>query len=669
MPPNHILDSSMQMFAFRTMALFSLLALPPALHAAEVGGYLPLNLEPRLEADVIRMLTLADRPVIRRPIPLQDITEALPEACAVDHPLCTRVQRELAPWLTSAALGTASAEVALTSSAHNPDSSRLPLPNERGQPLNSNWQLAAAGFAQLSPVARVNTGAVVYSGRISPAGSFISLGGPHAQIEVGYRERWWSPMHDSALLQSTEAPAMPSLGIANTEPLTHARIRYEAFVGRLSYSDLIRSPNGGWSSGHPLLAGGRISIEPVRGWSLSGARLIQYGGGSRPYGALDAPRIVLNGTGNAGTMTAQETGNEEVSISSQLTVPGPHPVSVYMEYGAEDTFHVTSYHFGNGALSAGIYLPRLTPATQLRYEFSNWEDVWYVHHLYGDGLRNFGAVMGNWAAEWRRPTDYAGGQSHMLALDWDRTADTRYSAIYRTTQNASYTGGHYQRAHLLELTQLKPWGQFDVALSVQGGIDPYGQSFGRLQTQFNWRPESLLGHERGASESNASTSSAGVTVERFVDVGLYAGQLRYERDSYVLPTIHTQETNTHLGIGIRRSVTAHGDMGARVELDQIAGHSMLELRALDYRYRFTGPWAASGFFGFARYDVKTPAHGFYLGGGLQRREIWPGWDLNLEARYLDRIVRKKITPGEVTLIWPNEFWSMLAGTVSLSRQL
>lgn len=663
----------MPMAAFRAIALLPLLVLPTALHAAEVGGYLPLNLEPRLEADVIRLLTLADRTVMRRPIPLQDITEALPDACAVDRPLCTRVQRELAPWLASAALVTASAEAALASSASNPDSARLPLPNERGQTLDSTWQLAAAGFVQLSPLARVNAGAVVYSGRISPAGSFISLGGPRAQIEVGYRERWWSPMHDSALLQSTTAPALPSVGIANTEPLTRARISYEAFVGQLSYSDRIASTSGGLSSGHPLLAGGRISIEPVRGWSISGARLIEYGGASRPYGALDAPRLLINGTGNLGTLTANELGNEEVSISSQLTVPGTHPVSVYMEYGAEDTFHVTSYHFGNGALSAGIYLPRLTPATQLRYEFSNWEDVWYVHHLYGDGLKNYGVVMGNWAADWRRPSDYAGGQSHMLALDWDRTADTRYSAVYRTTQNASYTGGHYQRAHLLELTRLKPWGQFDVALSVQGGVDPYGHSFGRLQSQFNWRPESLLSRQRSTSESAAPASNtrtgAGVTVERFVDVGLYAGQLRYERDSYVLPTIHTQETNTHVGVGIRRSVTAHGDMGARIELDQIAGHSMLELRALDYRYRFTGQWAASGFFGFARYDVKTPAHGFYLGGGMQRREIWPGWDLNLEARYLDRIVRKKITPGEVTLIWPNEFWSMLAGTVSLSRRL
>lgn len=648
-----------------------LLAVTPTLRAAEVSGYLPLNLEPRLEADVVQMLTLADRPVIRRPIALAAVTAALPEACEIDEELCRRVQRGLAPWLGRTALGMASFEAAVATAAKSADAERLSLPNERGEPLDSRWQVAVGAYAQLGDHVRVNAGAVAHRGRVAPTGSYISVGGGRAQIDVGYRDRWWSPMHDTAMLVSTEAPTIESATISNTVPLTRARFSYEAFVGRLSRSDRIVFQNG-LTSGRPLLTGVTASIEPVAGWSISGARLVQFGGGQRTGSARDALKVLLNGTGNAGVGTPDELGNEQASLATQLTVPGPRPLAVYMEYAAEDTFHSQSYRFGNGALSAGLYLPRLRPDMQLRYEFSNWEDVWYVHHLYQDGLRNLGNVMGNWGADWRRPPDYVGGQSHMLALDWDADTDTRFGLVYRTVQNAGYSGGNYRRAHLLQLTADAPWRQYELAVSLQGGVDPYGQSFGRLAASLyvtgDARISSLRTGQDYGSEPPARTIGQGANIERFVEAGLSVGRLRYEQDSNVLPPVDTSETSIHVGVGVRRSVTRRGDMGARLEMERLAGRTMLGLRALDYRYRLGTHWAATGFFGFARYEARTPAHGYYLGTGLQRRDILPGWDLSLEARYLDRIVRKKITPGEVLVVWPNEFWSRLAGSVTLSRR-
>jgi hypothetical protein len=475
-------------------------------------------------------------------------------------------------------------------------------------------------------------------------------------------------MHDTAMLLSTEAPTIASVTLANSVPLTRARISYEAFAGRLSHSDRIEFQNG-LTSGYPLLTGFTVSIQPVKGWSVSGARLVQFGGGQRPGTARDLLKVLFNGTGNAGTGTAAELGNEQVSLSSQLTVPGRHPMSVYMEYAAEDTFHSESYRFGNGALSAGIYLPRFRPDMQLRYEFSNWEDVWYIHHLYLDGLRNDGFVMGNWGADWRRLPDSIGGQSHMLALDWDRNTDARYSLIYRTVQNASFSGGNYRRAHQLQLTVDAPWRQFDLAVSLQGGVDPYGKGFGRLGATLYMNGDARNSPLKTSyADEGAQPAATGVVVERFVDVGITAGRLLYEQDFNVVPGRVTQERSPHVGVGVRRSVGGRSDMGARLEVDRLAGHTMLELRALDYRYRLTPGWAATAFFGFARYDAKTPAHGYYLGAGMQRREIRPGWDLNLEAHYLDRIVRKKVTAGESIIVWPNEFWSMLGVTASLSRR-
>jgi hypothetical protein len=146
------------------------------------------------------------------------------------------------------------------------------------------------------------------------------------------------------------------------------------------------------------------------------------------------------------------------------------------------------------------------------------------------------------------------------------------------------------------------------------------------------------------------------------------GKLIYEQDFESIPTRTTHDTGAHYGIGVRRSVSEHSDYGARLELDQLHGHSLISLRALDYRYRMGSHLAVSGFFGFSRYDTLSPAHGYYMGAGAQWRDIRPGWDLNFDMRYADRIVRKKITPGEVTIDWPNEFYTLIGGALYLSRR-
>ena len=46
-----------------------------------------------------------------------------------------------------------------------------------------------------------------------------------------------------------------------------------------------------------------------------------------------------------------------------------------------------------------------------------------------------------------------------------------------------------------------------------------------------------------------------------------------------------REVAAHVGIGARRRVTARQDLGVRIEYDDIGGHALLGVRALDYRYR------------------------------------------------------------------------------------
>ena len=81
------------------------------------------------------------------------------------------------------------------------------------------------------------------------------------------------------------------------------------------------------------------------------------------------------------------------------------------------------------------------------------------------------------------------------------------------------------------------------------------------------------------------------------------------------------EVAPHVAIGGRRAVSKRSDLGVRAELDRIDGELLLAVRALDYRYRFRNPLALTFFVGAARYDLATPAYGYYLGAGVQWRDI------------------------------------------------
>ena len=58
----------------------------------------------------------------------------------------------------------------------------------------------------------------------------MSLGVDWAQIDIGYRDHWLSPMTDTSMLMSTEAPTMPSVTLSNYEPLTRLGFQYEFFL-------------------------------------------------------------------------------------------------------------------------------------------------------------------------------------------------------------------------------------------------------------------------------------------------------------------------------------------------------------------------------------------------------------------------------------------------------
>jgi hypothetical protein len=672
-------------------ALCTLSALPAA-RAGGVSAYLPLNLSPEIERMVERVLVLGDQPVLTRPVPIETVRRALPKACRVDAELCRRVSAYVAQYDSTVAVTDASGELAAATG------SKIALPNMHGLASDANWDGSAEAFYRPSPYVLISgglvaqphapTSTVAQAHDLMPTGSEVALGTDALQVDVGYRDRWLSPLTDSSMLDSTQAPTLPSVTLSNPRPLTPLGIEYQAFVARMSYSDRIAWQNG-YTAGDPRLAGAHLGIAPVAGWALSGNANWQYGGGARPGSLSELARNLFSRTvlcSSSGEASASATdcrfSNRELSLTSAFDFPGPLPFEAYTEFAGRDTFHGEVYRMHETDLSAGVHFPNIAKRFDLILEASEWQNGWYADYVWLDGMTEDGFVLGNWGAQWRNNPSAGslavpGAESLMAQLGWQLPSGDTVNVRYRTLQNQDYYGGDYRRAHMVTLEYSQSNGAFMRGLTLDAGSDVYGVGFARLAAflRFDGDDEGAYTPYTDENDGNDNTDAAtppATRTERYVEVGVSTGQLGLNRYGFDLPpntpaVVYTSVTAPHLGIGVRRAVSEHNDFGVRLEYDHFDG-TMLGLRALDYRYRFGRHASAGGFFGFARYSAPTPAQGYYAGLEAMWRDVLPRWDLALDWRYFDRLQRDKLLSGEATGSDPVEYYTMKALTLSVVRR-
>jgi hypothetical protein len=641
--------------------------------AAGVSPYLPLNLEPEIESQIERVLILGNQPVLTRPIPAAVVLKALPKACKVDAALCERVQRYLARYTHSSGLTHASIEGAGHGGANTT------LPNSYGMKSQSTWEASAEAYWQPSDYLLAEVGGVGYEGRTNFTGSMLSIGGGYLQIDMGFKPHWWSPLYDSSMLMSTEAPTMPSVSISNWQPFTPLNIRYEFFDERMSKSDHIAFQNANGSntykSGNPKLFGAHLSIEPASGWSLGLSRLLQYGGAGRPqslhalFNGFFNPSRYDNATVNSTSAFNNQFGNQQASVTSSFLFPGRIPFVVYAEYAGEDTSHNKAYLLGNSALSVGIHFPRLFERFDLTYETSEWQNAWYVHSVYRDGMTNDGFVTGHWGADQRVFNNDIVARSNMVRLGWDATFGGLLEVRYRTLQNENYGPYRYDRYYEYTLGYSRPWKGMVIGGEVDYGHDSFGASFSRVAGFVRYDDlRSGLGNVVANALGGEGSGSEEKLGEIFVDAGVHRYKVTVDiedsRDKFTEP----QKTGYHFAIGARRAVSEHNDLGTRIEVENVDGHSLVGVRLVDYRYRFRGPIALDAFLGASRYGLGTPAYGFYYGVGAQWRNMLPGWDVGLDVRYDDTIARDHLLPGDppLSLPRPDSFYYVLGAIFSIS---
>jgi hypothetical protein len=645
-----------------------------------MSAYLPLNLEPEMERQIERVLILADEPILKRPIPVELVRVALPQACRIDKPLCDKVGRYLERYSRDYALTHASA----TGSASH--GANVIIPNEYGLSNKSHWDLSAQAFVQPSDYLLASAGVDAYKGRTNPTGTEVTMGFNWAQLDLGYRPHWLSPMTDSSTLLSTEAPTMPGVTLSNWEPLTRLGFQYELALMKMdqtgsgnpagdniSYRDVL-------SRGNPKIFTAQFSIEPFPGWSLGINRLLQYGGGSGlPDSASFLVRDFFKPSG-----LSQTQGNQQASYVSRFIFPGKTPFAIYAQYAGEDNSDGGSYLLGNAALSVGIDFPRIWHHFDLTYEVSEWQNIWYVHPIFLDGTTNDGIIEGNWGAQERVFNDGVGARMQMLRIGWEPPFGGYLQERVRTVANENYHGGDirqyspgepapfvYHHYYDFTATYSHPWKDTTVGGEVMYGRDIFGESFWRLSGFLRYGGDAKSRDDGEVEDESYRGGANPHGSEVFADIGMNINRVTVNLDPEIRQYNTPVGADPHFALGARRAVTTNNDLGARVEVDEIQSHMLLGFRAIDWRYRFAGDaFALGAFAGLNRYQLATPAYSEYVGLGAEWRNFlpWlPKWDLGLDFRHAQNIARDHVLPTDPRGSRPDSFYKIDSGVLYLSR--
>ena len=632
-------------------------AIAPAL-ADGVTAYLPLNLEPETERLVERVLILADEPILKRPIAVALVQLALPKACEADKVLCKKVTRYLEHYSRDYAVTHASIAASANHGASIID------PNQRGLTFDSHYDVSAQGFVQPNDHVLASAGVVIYHGRTEFTGSMLSFGFNWAQIDIGYRDHWLSPVTDSTMMVGTEAPTMPSVTLSNYEPLTRLGFQYEFFLARMASSDHILRNGQGTAiegRGEPKLFGAQFSIEPFSGWSIGANRQLQYGGAGLPDSARFLARDFFKPGGQS-----QTQGNQEASYVSRFIFPGKSPFAVYAQYAGENTLNGGSYLLGQSSLTFGIDVPKLGRYFDLTYETAEWQNGWYVNSVFLDGMTNDRLVLGQWGADQRLFNDGVGARSQMLRLGWEPPFGGYLEGRVRTLVNQNY--GAFPYHHFLDVTlrYSRPWHDITVGGEVDAGRDIFGESFSRLSGFVRYGGDPHVREVQADEDEPGPTYEAPLGTELFVDAGAEVYRVREDAQKG-LPVITSNGVGPHGAIGARRAVSDNNDLGVRVEFDRVDGHALMGVRALDYRYRFGDTFAMGAFLGVDRYAVATPAYSLYGGIGAQWRNVLPQWDIGIDVRHAQNIARTHVLASDPPGVRPDTFYKIESLVTYISR--
>lgn len=447
-------------------------------------AYLPIGVDPRLERQVDKMFALTTSAPLTKPYRIKQIVVSL-ERIRASHPLLYRAIRAgVEPYLGDAQL--VRAGIRLTVDGDHPST----LSNQRGL-SSSEWaEVSADGVWRPSETLLAQAG-ISYraeAGTLVNYNTFVSAGLGRLQLDVGYKEYWWSPFDHSAMLISSHARPSPSVSLSFSEPLeNYWNANFEVFYSRLyEVKEGIRW-QGGFYDGRPNLVGTHFSVKPFQGLQLGFNRILQLGGGPRNLSFGDFLKAFVDPVSADNLATPdREAGDQLGSITGQFDMfLRGKPIEFYFEHAGEDTVNNSNYKFGNQANSVGFFFPELTQTLALRYEWNRWKTGWYLNSMYKLGNTNYGNVVGHFAGDQRVFGEGVPSQVHTVSVDYFGSQGNFWQLKLGMIDNDSDINGEptsveYEAGYSVELFNARNWRSYRLETQFSLGKSVFDQSYQHL---------------------------------------------------------------------------------------------------------------------------------------------------------------------------------------------
>jgi hypothetical protein len=247
-----------------------------------------------------------------------------------------------------------------------------------------------------------------HQGKVNLDGSYLAQALGNWVVYGGWVDRWWGPGRESALMFSTNARPMLTIGLSRLEPKPFGT-KLLSWLGPWQFNMTVSRMETARDYPHTLIAALRVSISPIKNLDLGVSRLMQMCGQGRPCGLSVWEKSLLPFGRVLNRPGPNDPGNQQASFDASYNIRlSPYNfMNLYFEMNGEDgaTVLATKYARLFGASLSGPWAYngaqwRLTVETSDTYSVlepwggSRQPAVLYNHFVYSNGLRYFGRVLG-----------------------------------------------------------------------------------------------------------------------------------------------------------------------------------------------------------------------------------------------------------------------------------